>query len=58
MLFFGLVEVCLEIRYMEPVHYYISAPHIMGIHRIDSSSTMLNVKIHRQLTKLVGSTKV
>ena len=31
------------------VYYHFLVPHVMGIHRIGSISTVLNVNIHNQL---------
>ena len=36
------------------VYYYFLVPHIMGIHRTDSSSTVMSVNIHNQLTNHIN----
>ena len=41
-------------RYMEPFLIFFLVPHIMGIYRTYSSSTVLNVNIHNQLTNLIN----
>ena len=36
------------------LYYYFLVPHIMGTHRTDSSSTVLDVNIHNQMTNYIN----